>query len=645
MTKVKHSAREQMIVTPPDPTMHEVEARLDVRIPTADPAVTLGADLYLPVGAGPVPLLLMALPYRKDLGGSDLLHRYFARRGYASMILDLQGTGSSDGDPRAPFASEDVQDALDAIAWGSQQDWCTGSVGMWGHSYGGLMTMRTASRRPQALKAIIPVQGLIDPEVDFVHPDHARGLFGPPSWVTGMVTNLVVPPLRAPDDQEALDRWRARLDRADEHVLDLFRHAPGDPAWRNRAVDVSLIDVPALCWLGWRDLFADAQARAFEAMTGPKRLVAGPWMHILPVVSEQGPLDFLGMCLSWWDHWLKGVDNGADQEPSAFFVQGPDPYWTALDEWPPRERVIGALGADDAMDDTEADITLSLTSTASASDPTVGALSGLTRIPTAGIGLPADQHDDDLKSTCWTSEPLKQNLVVVGRPKVSFDAPPAGRVVVKLTHVDPAGRSLLITSGAFGEGAPEVGDTLVLDATAYQVPAGHRLRVVLADADFPRLWPCSGEQPSSQVPRTVHLPTLPEYGVRPVELPAQPAYLSALTAALQSGAGATWTVERELLTGGITMTMASSSDTGTVDAGPRIVVSSSTVAAVPRTAPATVTASNDWEIHRPSQPAVSVQVRTTVTDEGLVASARVTTGDDLTFEQTWTTLSAEATGG
>ena len=36
-------------------------------------------------------------------------------------------------------------------------------------------------------------------------------------------------------------------------------------------------------------------------MTGPKRLIAGPWTHVLPVLSEEGPLDFLGICLSWWD--------------------------------------------------------------------------------------------------------------------------------------------------------------------------------------------------------------------------------------------------------------------------------------------------------------------------------------------------------
>ena len=140
-----------------------------------------------------------------------------------------------------------------------------------------------------------------------------------------MLGNLLVPPLHAPDDEEALGRWRGRLDRAETHRPRPLPQPAGDPAWRDRVVDIDPIDVPALCCLGWRDLFADAMARAFEAMTGPKRSVAGPWMHVIPVVSDEGPLDFLGMCLAWWDRWLKGIENGADAEPSAFYVRGRRP--------------------------------------------------------------------------------------------------------------------------------------------------------------------------------------------------------------------------------------------------------------------------------------------------------------------------------
>ena len=615
--------------SPNDPT-YEVELRQDVRIPTADPAVTLGADLYLPAGAGPVPLLVMALPYRKDLGGADLLFRYFVRRGYACMIVDLLGTGSSDGEPRVAFAADDAQDAVDAITWGAEQDWCDGAVGMWGHSYGGMMTMRTAARRPAPLKAIIPVQGFIDPEVDFVHPDHGRGCYGPGTWGSGMLGNLLLPPMHAPDDDEALTRWRKRLDSAEPHVLDLFRTQPGDPQWRGRAFDTADIEVPALCFLGWRDLFADAQARAFESMRGPKRLVAGPWMHVLPVVADEGPLDFFGMCLAWFDRWLKGVDNGADVEPSAYYVQGPAPFWTTIDGWPVRGRTTASVGNE------AGEIPLALTSTADRSDPTVGALSGLTRLPFAGIGMPFDQHEDDLKSTCWTSEPLAEALTILGRPEVTLDAPASGRVVVKLTHVDPAGRSVLITSGANGEGSPRVEPRdLVLDATAYQVPAGHRIRVVVSDADFPRLWPVPTERPPEVTPVTMTFPTLSASELRDVELPEQPAYLAALAATLQAGEGPAWSLERELVSGALTMSMETRAATSLPDRGVEMESSTSVVVTASLAAQVRVTGTSDWLIRWPDHPDITVHSDTVMTDDAIVVEGRVAFGDDVVFERTW----------
>lgn len=617
--------------------LFEVEFVRDVRIPTADPAVTLGADLHLPIGAGPVPLLVLALPYRKDFGGADLLHRYFARRGYACMTLDLLGTGSSDGDPRAPFSAEDGQDAVDAITWGAAQPWCDGGVGMWGHSYGGMTALRAASMRPAPLKAIIPVQGLVDPELDFVHPDHARGCFGAPTWMAGMLGNLLLPPLDATDDGSGAARWRARLDRSERHVLDLFQHPPGDPMWRGRAVDVAAIDVPALCFLGWRDLFADATSRAFEAMTGPKRLIAGPWMHVIPVVSDEGPLDFLGICLSWWDRWLKDVQNGADEEPSAFYVQGPSPYWTALDAWPPRGRT--QMG----VDARAPGIPLNRTTRVEVSDPTVGALSGFTRLPTSGVGLPHDQHHDDLRSACWTSEPLTESLAVLGRPEVRLGRALSDRVVVKLTHVDPAGRSVFITSGALGEGSAG-GDTVRLDVTAYQVPLGHRLRVVLSDSDFPRLWPLPDSRPPQAEVLEVLLPTPASAEMRDVVLPEQPAYLLALAETLRAGqGGASWTLERELVTSRLTLTSATTPAAAQGDSG--VSSSSTAIATVAPTERPEVRTDHLWAVRWPSRETVTVHVETRLTDSGFTARGRVTEGDDVVLDKTWSTHTDHTANG
>ena len=608
---------------------YEVAFHRDVRIPTSDPAVTLGADLYLPDGTGPTPLLVMVLPYRKDLGGADLLLRYFARRGYAGLIVDVRGTGSSDGVARPPFSDDEAQDAVDAIVWGAEQPWCDGKVGMFGHSYGAMLTMRAAARRPGPLKAIIPIQGLVDPEVDLVHPDHARGGFAPATWMAGMVGNFLLPPMHAHDDEAATQRWRRRLETDEPHVLDLARLGPGDQRWRDRVLDASRIEVPALCFAGWRDLFADGQVRAYEAMTGPKRLVAGPWMHVLPVVSTEGALDFFGLCMRWWDRWLKDIDNGADADPSAVFVQGPEPYWTALHSWPDQRLTARPTGKESS------DIPLEITSTVATSDPTVGVLSGLTRLPFAGFGMPGDQHDDDLRSACWTSQPLEDSVRILGRVEVTLDPPASGRVVVKLTHVDPAGRSLLITSGCTGEGRSEDAVKVTLDATGYEVPAGHRIRIVMSEADFPRLWPAPGHVLTPPGLAAVSLPLLRSSDVRPVDLPEEPAYLAGMLSAAAEAARPTWTLTRDMVRGSLAMKIDTQTSSHLPDRDLTIDSSSSAVMSASTAGTATITTAARWSIRGTAHPEVTVDVATETSDAVVTVTGRVTTGADVTFEQTW----------
>ena len=90
------------------PPRHEVEFRGDVRIPSSEPGLTLGADLYLPKTGYRVPALVTLHTGRKDgLGGiaASRYLRYFAERGYAVLYVDCLGIGTSEGTPR-PLLSQ-----------------------------------------------------------------------------------------------------------------------------------------------------------------------------------------------------------------------------------------------------------------------------------------------------------------------------------------------------------------------------------------------------------------------------------------------------------------------------------------------------------------------------------------------------------
>jgi len=120
----------------------------------------LAARLWLPETDEPVPALLEYLPYRKTDGTAErdaLRHPYFAGHGYASLRVDMRGSGDSDGILRDEYLPQEQDDALEVLAWIAAQPWCTGDVGMFGKSWGGFNCLQIAARRPPQLKAIGPL--------------------------------------------------------------------------------------------------------------------------------------------------------------------------------------------------------------------------------------------------------------------------------------------------------------------------------------------------------------------------------------------------------------------------------------------------------------------------------------------------------
>ena len=78
----------------------------------------------------------------------------------------------------------------------------------------------------------------------------------------------------------------------------------------------------------------------------PRRALIGPWGHNDPVHGAPGPaVGILGEFVRWWDRWLKGIENGIDDEPmvvawmqgsvrpAANLAQRPG-RWVAEERWP-----------------------------------------------------------------------------------------------------------------------------------------------------------------------------------------------------------------------------------------------------------------------------------------------------------------------
>nr|BFE56220.1 CocE/NonD family hydrolase [Dactylosporangium thailandense] len=616
----------------------------DIRIPTADPAVTLSGDLYRPVTGEAVPGLVTVQPYRKDfLAGSSYAGpaRWFAERGYASLVVDHRGTGASDGRRRAEFDRGEGDDALAAIDWIAAQPWCTGAVGAWGVSYAANTTLRVASLRPAHLRAAVAIAHGLDAARDSIHPDGARGdLHALANRGSAMLLQQLLPPLAGYAAADAQHRWRTRLRTQRPMVLDYARSPAGDPVWAERAIDGSRIVVPVLCAGGWRDSFTHAVIDAFERIRGPKRLVMGPWGHVMPQDSAHHPVAFLELMAQWWDHWLRGVPNDAMAAPPVVLhLDGPRPRWRGYAQWPPpgRSTVLAADG--DALVPATPDAPHRPPGP-HVPDPSVGTLRGL-----AGMGLgeacpPQDQHDDDLRSLCATGAPIEADLLLAGRPEVLVRfAPdehgrivPPPRLVARLCGVDPSGRSTLITAGTLRPGTAEAEQTIPLRPVHHRVPAGTRLRIALGTADFPRLTPLCGEDAVRVAGLRLVLPVGDEHTGTDVELPPADATGRPATAA------PSWRVERDHTRGAATVSVTSEVPHTVSTDGHVYRLTSRLRAHLPGGAPQAVVTSGTQtaEVWLETGERVFASASVRCTQDALRAHGVVRIGALTLFEATWT---------
>ena len=121
----------------------------DIMVAMRD-GVRLAADVWVPAGGGPVPVLLVRLPYGKDmiaLYAYGLAPNVFAlvEAGYAVVYQDCRGTFRSGGE-FIPMVNE-PSDGADTVAWLLEQPWCDGNIGTFGASYLGFVQWASASRQ------------------------------------------------------------------------------------------------------------------------------------------------------------------------------------------------------------------------------------------------------------------------------------------------------------------------------------------------------------------------------------------------------------------------------------------------------------------------------------------------------------------
>jgi len=466
----------------------------------------LAARLWRPEGAV-VPAVLEFIPYRKrdaTLPRDETIHPWMAAQGYACLRVDLRGAGDSEGLLDDEYSAQELADACAVIDWIAGQDWCTGNVGMMGKSWGGFNCLQTAALAPPALKAVVAVCATVDRFNDDIHFKGGCLLGENFGWGSLMLSYQSRPPdplLRA-DWRQA---WLARLEAMPHFAARWAGHQTRDGFWRHGSVceDYAAIRAAVMIVGGWADGYMNAPAHLAQNLGGPVAAIVGPWVHQYPHTAVPGPrIDFLGEMRRWWDHWLKGVPNGADALPRMrVWMQDscpPDPCaadipgrWLAGD-WPEpgvTTQVLG-LGADGMLGGAGAPDRLLNT------PQSQGLATGEFFPMGLSAEMPGDQRADDARAVCFEL-PCPQGLALLGAARLRVDLLPGGargHLVARLCDVAPDGASRRIAHGYLnltGPAAPGRPLTveLVLDQMAHRLAPGHRLRLALGTSDWPFIWP------------------------------------------------------------------------------------------------------------------------------------------------------------
>ncbi len=511
-------------------------ARTSVYVPVHD-GTRLAVNIYRPADARGVatqklPVIFAFTPYRArfrdekgqviELSLNDRLAlRSLIRAGYVVATADIRGKGASFGHRRGFQDRTEARDGYDLVEWLAHQAYATGKVGMMGCSYLGGTVFQTATTAPPSLKAAFIGASELD-KYAFVRNGGIPTQFNTRPDEPPAVDLASIP---VDDDGDGALLKAAVAEHANNTPMaplwygmphrDSVSPLTGNAFWEEVAVykylpAIRAAKIPTYFWGNWQDE-PTAQVLEGAAATGGKFL-AGPGSHCVPPPGY----DFTGEVRRYFDHYLKGIDNGIEREPRA--------TW-----WLERGDGTGSFQHTAALPGTTSKpqrwfLAGGRSGTArSVNDGILGTTAGAPgqdrfavdyKLPPADYFAfwagPMDDH-----GLSYTSAPLAKPMTLVGFPvahlSVSADKPDAD-IFIYLDEIHPGGKDEVLSfgriklshrkispapyptfgvpwhSGRKADAAPlPVGQTATLaiglTPVSRELPAGARLRVTITGAD------------------------------------------------------------------------------------------------------------------------------------------------------------------
>lgn len=510
----------------------------DVFIKMRD-GVILAADVHRPDGLGSFPVILTQTPYNKNVSTTENLNEYFIKRGYVHIVVDVRGTGSSQG-AWDSFGEAEQLDGKELVEWAASQSWSNGKIGLYGSSYRAINQLLTAAQQPEGLEAIFPIVPMGDMYRDILMSGGMVNTGFIPLWL-GLVTGSgLLPPtytLTEPimGTTVLLSHTGQTLGFPVSTLSSVITGGDfaydGPAAWLRSPLTVAdEIKVPAFFTGGLHDLFQRGTPLLYEILKAngvTTKLLMGNWTHGnygsgLPADNVPA-LDHIA--LRWFDQYLMGINTNINKIPDVTqYVLGEDRF-EVQPGWPHENTVAERYylrGGNLLTKETPAMLEPSRTML---QQPLNGICSGSTNQWTAGIpsALPCtkDNRLTELTELTYTTAPVPSDLRISGPIAAKIFAKTTARELilsVRVTDVAPDGTSSEITAGWLaashravdesksrflnGENTQpwhlftkaavqEVTPNEVMELNVEIFPSnfvikeGHRLRVAIGPSDFP----------------------------------------------------------------------------------------------------------------------------------------------------------------
>jgi predicted acyl esterase len=330
----------------------------DMRIPLRNGSFVY-ADVYRPDHGDPVPVVMncgvygRAFVHHSVCSGEDAEHheameeRYFLGnsggyefenhesintaawipRGYALVRVDSPGAGKSPG-TLGIWGIDEAEAYFDAIEWAGTQPWSNGNVGLWGMSYYAVNQHAVASLQPPHLKAMIAIGTDADLYEELMYTGGILNEEFFPGWFQAAVVPTVCGEVRATDFM-AIAKASPFKDSDPDMIF-------GPRAEVLMSPDLSKVTVPL-----W-SVAATTHPSHFHQLGSSETYLNTPttskkldfWEDwFLKSYSAAAVDDHV----AFFDHWLKGIDNGImDKPPVRLEVRtgGGASYLQEEHEWP-----------------------------------------------------------------------------------------------------------------------------------------------------------------------------------------------------------------------------------------------------------------------------------------------------------------------